>query len=392
MRNIKTLEYGFSNKEFEIRIEKAQELLYENKLDALLMTIPANLRYFTGIDTHFWESPTRPWFLVIPLSRDPIAVIPEIGEKLFRKTFVKDIYTWPSPNLKGDDITPLKSILETLPNRFGSIGAELGKEMSIRMPALDFGLLQDNFNFDIVDGAPLIWTLRSVKSFNEIKKIEKVAQIVSEVFEILPTITSANDSERDVSNKVKREILTRGADNVPYLPVVSGSGGVSQIIGNPTNKLISTGDFLFIDTGATFDGYFCDFDRNFIVGTAPDELKRANEILWHATEEGIRNLVPGAKTKDIWKKINKKIEDFGFMIQGDGRYGHGVGLQLTEPPSISSFDNSTIQENMVLTIEPSLEYKPGKLIVHEENIFVSKDGPVLLTKRAPKELPSISLF
>ena len=170
MRNAKTLEYGFSIEEFEIRIERARELLHENKLDALLMTIPANLRYFTGIDTHFWESPTRPWFLVLPLSIDPIAVIPEIGEKLFRKTFIKDIYKWPSPNLKGDDVTPLKSILETLPNRFGSIGAELGKEMNIRMPALDFGLLQDKLNFDIVNGSPLIWTLRTVKSFNEIKK------------------------------------------------------------------------------------------------------------------------------------------------------------------------------------------------------------------------------
>ena len=120
MRNAKTLEYGFLNEEFEIRIERARELLYENKLDALLITIPANFRYFAGVDTHFWESPTRPWFLVLPLSRDPIAVIPEIGEKLFRKTFIKDIYTWPSPNLKGDDVTPLKSILETLPNRFGS--------------------------------------------------------------------------------------------------------------------------------------------------------------------------------------------------------------------------------------------------------------------------------
>ena len=100
--------------------------------------------------------------------------------------------------------------------------------------------------------------------------------------------------------------------------------------------------------------------------------------------------MPGAKTQDVWKKINKKIEDFGFMVKGEGRYGHGVGLQLTEPPSISSFDNSIIQENMVLTIEPSIEYKPGKIIVHEENIFVSKDGPVLLTKRATKELPVIS--
>tara|TARA_Y100001935_G_scaffold50515_1_gene42120 strand:- start:1127 stop:2293 length:1167 start_codon:yes stop_codon:yes gene_type:complete len=386
----KYLEYSFSTEEFEIRLERAQELLYEYKLDALLVTIPSNIRYFTGIDTHFWESPTRPWFLVVPLSGRLMAVIPEIGEKLFEKTFVKDIYTWSSPNIKGDDISPLKSLLDSMPSRFGAIGAELGKEMSIRMPVLDFGILQSNFKFNIVDGTSLIWKLRIVKTLNEIRKIEKVAQIVSDVFEKLPTFISADDSERDVAKKLKMEILKKGADNIPYLPVVSGVGGVSQIISNPTDKLISSGDFLFIDTGTTFDGYFCDFDRNFAIGQASDELKKTNEILWHATEEGIKNLVPGAKTKDIWKKINKKIEDFGFMIKGEGRYGHGVGLQLTEPPSISSFDNSIIQENMVLTIEPSLEYKPGKIIVHEENIFVSKDGPILLTKRAPKELPLIS--
>ena len=386
----KYLEYSFSTEEFEIRLERAQELLYEYKLDALLVTIPSNIRYFTGIDTHFWESPTRPWFLVVPLSGRLMAVIPEIGEKLFEKTFVKDIYTWSSPNIKGDDISPLKSLLDSMPSRFGAIGAELGKEMSIRMPVLDFEILRSNFKFNIVDGTSLIWKLRIVKTLNEIRKIEKVAQIVSDVFEKLPTFISADDSERDVAKKLKMEILKKGADNIPYLPVVSGVGGVSQIISNPTDKLISSGDFLFIDTGTTFDGYFCDFDRNFAIGQASDELKKTNEILWHATEEGIKNLVPGAKTKDIWKKINKKIEDFGFMIKGEGRYGHGVGLQLTEPPSISSFDNSIIQENMVLTIEPSLEYKPGKIIVHEENIFVSKDGPILLTKRAPKELPLIS--
>ena len=390
MRNAKTPEYSFLTEEFEIRLERAQELLYENKLDALLITIPSNIRYFTGIDTHFWESPTRPWFLIVPLSGRLMAVIPEIGEKLFQKTFVKDIYTWSSPNNKGDDITPLKSLLDSIPSRFGAIGAELGKEMSIRMPVLDLWLLQNNLKFDIVDGTSLIWKLRIVKTLSEIKKIEKVAQIVSDVFERLPTLISADDSERDVAKKLKKEIFNGGADNVPYLPVVSGIGGVSQIIGNPTNKLISSGDFLFVDTGSTFDGYFCDFDRNFSLGNVSEELKRTNEILWHATEEGIKNLVPGKKAKDIWKQINKKIEDFGFIIQGNGRYGHGIGLQLTEPPSICSFDNSIIQENMVLTIEPSIEYKPGKIIVHEENIFVSNDGPVLLTKRAPKELPSIS--
>ena len=390
MKNAETLEYGFLNEEFETRLKRAQNLLYNSKLDALLITLPSNLRYFSGIDTHFWESPTRPWFLIVPLSGSPIAVIPEIGEKLFEKTFIKDIYTWSSPNVKGDDISPLKSVLESLPSRFGAIGAELGKEMTIRMPILDFGFLQDNFKFDIVDGTALIWKLRTEKTLNEIKKIEKAAQIVSDVFEILPSIISVDDSERGVARKLKEEILKRGADNIPYLPVVSGVGGVSQIIGNPTDKLISSGDFLFIDTGTTFDGYFCDFDRNFIIGNVSDDVKKMNEILWHVTEEGIKDLVPGAKTKDVWKKINKKIEDFGFIVRGEGRYGHGVGLQLTEPPSISSFDNSIIKENMVLTIEPSIEYEPGKIIVHEENILVSNEGPVLLTKRAPKELPLIN--
>ena len=390
MKTAKSLEYGFSNEEFENRLERTQDLLYEKKLDALLISNPSNLRYFTGINTDFWESPTRPWFLVIPLSGNAIAVIPEIGESLFEKTFVKDIYTWSSPNVNGDDISPLKSVLDSLPSRFGAIGAELGKEMTIRMPILDFGFLQSNSKFDIIDAASLIWKLRIVKTPNEIKKMERVSKIVSDVFDLLPTFISTQDSERDVARKLKNEILKRGADNIPYLPVVSGVGGVSQIIGNPTNKLISSGNFLFVDTGATFDGYFCDFDRNFTIGTALDDVKRINEILWHATEEGIKNLVPGAKTRDVWKKINKKIEDFGFLVQGEGRYGHGVGLQLTEPPSISSFDKTIIQENMVLTIEPSIEYEPGKIIVHEENILVSKEGPILLSRRTPKELPQIN--
>ena len=76
MKNAETLEYGFLNEEFEIRLKRAQNLLYNSKLDALLITLPSNLSYFSGIDTHFWESPTGPWFLVVPLSGSPIEVIP----------------------------------------------------------------------------------------------------------------------------------------------------------------------------------------------------------------------------------------------------------------------------------------------------------------------------
>jgi Xaa-Pro aminopeptidase len=71
------------------------------------------------------------------------------------------------------------------------------------------------------------------------------------------------------------------------------------------------------------------------------------------------------------------------------RYFSGLGMQLTEPPSHRPGDGTVITPGMVLTIEPGMEYAPGKMIVHEENIAVTRDGPVLLTKRAPRELPVI---
>ena len=73
-----------------------------------------------------------------------------------------------------------------------------------------------------------------------------------------------------------------------------------------------------------------------------------------------------------------------------GRFGHGFGLQLTEPPSITFDNNMKIEKNMVLTIEPSVEFKPGKMLVHEENIVIRENGAELLSTRAPYKIIEIN--
>jgi len=80
----------------------------------------------------------------------------------------------------------------------------------------------------------------------------------------------------------------------------------------------------------------------------------------------------------------------GLSSNSVGRMGHGIGLQLTEPPSIMSNDNTILKENMIITIEPCYEYLPRKMIVFEENILITKDGYELLTTRTPKLLPIIN--
>ena len=73
MNNIILPERGFAEEEFEQRLIRAQEIMKSYKLDGILLTTPQNIRYFTGYDSQFWESPTRPWFVVVPASGNQLA-------------------------------------------------------------------------------------------------------------------------------------------------------------------------------------------------------------------------------------------------------------------------------------------------------------------------------
>ena len=389
MNNIILPERGFAKEEFEQRLIRAQKIMKSYKLDGLLLTSPQNIRYFTGYDSQFWESPTRPWFVVVPSSGKPIGIVPEIGESEFKKTWLDDIRSWPSPRPDDEGISLVKSTLDDLQKIYGQIGAEFGKEMAIRMPVRDLLKLKEIIKTNIVDGSDAIWDMRMIKTNNEIERIKFICSIASDAYNSLPAKLAIGDTERAAVNKLKIDILNRGADNVPFMPGISGPGGVSQIVCGPSDRILENGDILFIDTGSTFDGYFCDFDRNFAFGSVSSDVERVNEVLWQATEAGIKAAVPGATTLDVFNAMNKIIEDGGAIGNNVGRLGHGLGLQLTEPPSHRPEEKTIIKENMVLTIEPGMEYEKDKMLVHEENIVIHKDSAELITKRAPREIPII---
>ena len=389
MNSETNIKRGFTDEELENRTVRAQEIMHRYELDGILLTTPQNIRYFTGYDSQFWESPTRPWFVIVPLSGKPIAIVPEIGASEFNKTWLDEIKTWPSPRPEDEGISLLKSNLENLKKTFGQIGLELGSEIALRMPVRDFIKLKEVVNTNLVDGSDAIWDMRMIKTNEEIKKIKFICSTASDAYNALPSTLSIGNTEREAVHKLKMDILNRGADSVPFMPGISGQGGVPQIVCGPTDRILDDGDILFIDTGSTFDGYFCDFDRNYAFGKVTSDVEKVYHVLWQATEVGIKTAIPGATTNDIFNAMNKIIQDNGAIGNNVGRLGHGLGLQLTEPPSHRYGDKTIIKENMVLTIEPAMEYAPGKMLVHEENIIIQKDGAELITKRAPQEIPVI---
>ena len=90
-------ERGFPDAEFVARAARAQAMMAERDLDALLVCTEPEVRYLTGFHTPFWQSPTRPWFVILPAAGRPVAVIPGIGASAMGNTWVTDIRTWPAP-------------------------------------------------------------------------------------------------------------------------------------------------------------------------------------------------------------------------------------------------------------------------------------------------------
>lgn len=381
------MDMAFTSYEFEERLSRIQAEMRAHQLDGLLVTSPPNFRYFSGFDSQFWESPTRPWFFLIPAEGLCTTVVPEIGAPLLKGSWIGSTLSWPAPCPADDGVTLLADALEKLPKRFGRIGMEFGRESAVRMPLNDLFLLRDRLKTsELVDGSPCIWNVRAIKSLAEVACIHQSCTIVCDAFDKLPAYARAGQTERKIGQQLTADIILGGAHSVPFMAAASGHGGYEQIISRASSRTITNGDILIIDVGATVNGYFCDFDRNFGFGNVPDAALRANEALWDATDAAIKLAVPGTTTTDLWRCMSNVLEKAGAQGYNVGRLGHGLGLQLTEPPSHMPGDNTVLKEGMVITIEPGMEYAPGKMLVHEEDIHITTSGPQILTRRAPREL------
>ena len=381
---------GFTEDEFRQRLENAQCLMREQDMNLMLLTSEPEVRYFSGFHTLFWQSPTRPWFLLIPAYGEPIAVIPGIGEVMMRKTWIKDIRSWSSPQPHDEGVSLLnKTILEMVGPK-AVIGLTKGHESIIRMPLQDLERLQAKMpSIHWVNCTPLIRTLRMVKSDAEIDKLRHICGIASNTFIQAPELFHIGQPLDEVFRTFRIAMLQQGADDVPYLVGGAGQGGYGDVISPPSDKPIESGDVLMLDTGATYDGYYCDFDRNYAFEDASDAAKSTYEILYRATEAGLAVARPGATCSQLYQAMQSVIEEAGGGAGGVGRMGHGLGMQLTEWPSHMATDHTIIQPNMVLTLEPSMAISSGKIMVHEENILIHESGVELLSQRAESELPII---
>ena len=380
-------ERGFPKAEFENRLALIQASMASDDIDVLVLTQEHDIRYVTGFMTPFWQSPTRPWFVVVPRSGLPKAVIPTIGREVMNRCFTDAVHCFAAPSNTDEGVMLLGQVVRDCAGPTPVMGMMIGAETKLMMPLMDIEVLIDAIGQpELVDATEILRSARMVKSPLEIAKIRHICGLASDVFNAIPTWVQTGQTLRSVFREFKINALRSGIDDVSYLVGNAGQGGYDDIISPPGEDPIKSGDVLMLDTGCLWDGYFCDFDRNYGFGEVAAEALEAYELLWQATEDAITGLKPGMTSADLFGIMQSRL---GSSDDDVGRYGHGLGIQLTEPPSHIGWDDTVLTENMVLTLEPSLSLSGGKMMVHEENIVLTDAGATLLSKRAAPQLPII---
>ncbi len=380
---------GFATAEYRARVARAQRLMAQAGLAALLLTTEPEVRYFSGFLTRFWESPTRPWFLILPASGDPVAVIPAIGAPLMARGWITDIRTWRAPNPADDGVSLLVDTLREVVGPEGRIGLPKGFETHLRMPLDDLDRVTRAIApRALVGDGGIMHRLRAIKSGAEIARIETACAIAGRAFARVPEIARSGTPLDQVFRRFQMLCLEEGADWVPYLAGAAEQGGYGDVISPATAAPLAAGDVLMLDTGLVWDGYFCDFDRNFAVGQVSAPVVAAHARLIDAVTAGLEAAKPGATAAQVFHAMDRIVTG-GAGGSDAGRLGHGLGMQLTEGLSLIPSDHTVLEPGMVLTLEPGIELAPGKTLVHEEDIVIGTDGARFLSPPAGPAIPVI---
>lgn len=380
----------FSYEEMRQKIVNAKELMREKGLSGMVVTSACNHFYFTGFrKLADWATFTRTVFVFIPIEKEPVLYVQDFaGPEAESRSAVRDVRTF--HEVMGAPVDGVVQIMKELDMNQGKVGWELGYEQRMDLAFKDYEAIKNKLpDAEFVDASDLLWILRMVKLPGEIECMRKVNDIASRSFDRLFNEIQEGMTEKEVAQKFVSIMEEEGAELPGFIIVISGPGNYSRISARPTDKKIEKGDLVWVDAGANYLGYWTDFCRAGVVGGATNEQNRLQDLIHEITLKGISIIKPGIQVKDIYNVCGEEFGKAGLPWSFEcGRAGHGVGLQLTEPPSLANCDNAVLRTGMIITVEPGYIDEQLGCFDIEENVLVTEDGYEILSS-ADRKLHTI---
>ncbi len=336
------------------RREKFFEKISKNNIDGLFVSCISNIRYLTNFSgEEGYLLSTQNELLLIVDSR-------------FIEQAKKETFT-------GVDVLEYSG-------KINDFIENLIKErhihwLGIEKERISFNIYSNIENFGSIKLVPLsdfVETIRMVKDYDEIKNISSACKISSKSFNEALQFIKEGVTERDVVAELEYRFKKNGGEKPSFDTIVASGERGAFPHGVASDKKIEAHEPIVIDFGVFYMGYASDTTRTVCIGEPPEEFKNYYRAVQEAQNIGQYFAKAGLKASELDKKVREYLKEKGLSF-GHG-LGHGVGLEIHEPPYINANSTYTLEENMAITIEPGL-YFPDRFGMRlEDTLIVKNDG------------------
>jgi Xaa-Pro aminopeptidase len=356
-----------ASNEIEQRRQTVASGLAERKLDGLLISLGPNLRYlsgFTGSNGLLLLTPVRSILFTDPRYTIQAAQESTCDVRIAKGPLVDDVMA-----------AVAKLRLRRVGYEPGMMSCDAYESLDSKLPAKD----------KLVAIRGWIEGLRMVKSPTEIDAIRRSVITNSKAFEQAVTRVRPGMKEQDLAAELEYRMRRLGAEKPSFETIVAGGVRSALPHAQPTAARLQTGELVVVDMGALQEGYCSDMTRMLFLGTPTAKVKKMYQAVLEAQLAGIDAVRAGARTAAVDGATRKVLKGYGL----DGAFihstGHGLGLEIHEPPRLGKRDKGRLQAGMAITIEPGVYIEGFGGIRIEDTVLVTEKGCEILTPTS-KEL------
>jgi Xaa-Pro dipeptidase len=351
------------------RIDKAQRLMRENKLDAIVLEGGSSMFYFTGTGRNPGE---RIAALVIPAKGELAWVVPNTHLAM---KIGSDIRVVP------DDADAFKKLAQVLKDRGAS---RVGIEERVRFGVYD-GIRQQAPSLEFSSADAVTAGCRIIKSPAEIALLQRANDITIEAYRAAFTTMREGMTNGELAKNISAAFQALGAN-----------GGAMAIFGKYTAfphgsiapQKLREGDLVLIDDGVSVEGYQSDITRTVIFGKPTDRQKFVWDLERKAQDAALAAAQVGATCESVDAAARNVITKGGF---GPGyktpglphRTGHGIGLDGHEWTNFVKGNKTKIQPGMCFSDEPTIAIYGEFGVRLEDCLYITESGPKMFTKQSP---------
>lgn len=350
------------------RTDEARERLRESHADALVLSPGPEQRYLSGFGT---EQSKRHTLLVVPADGEPFFFLPEMFADGARDaSWVKTYHTW------GDTDDPVDALSEAF-DAHGLVDASvLVNERMWSTFAQDIRTVAG----DVGRSGEVLTPLRMVKDDDELAAIREASRIADEVSREIRGLDLAGRTENDVVGEIEYRMRRAGGEGASFETIVASGPNSASPPYRSGHRELEAGDPVILDFGCIVDGYLSDQTRTVVVGgDPPSGFVEAHETVLEASAAAVTAVEPGVRADEVDAAARAVIEDAGYGDCFPHVTGHGVGLDIHEPPFLiggsylEGWNRVELTPGMVFSIEPAI-YTGAFGVRVEDLVVVTDDG------------------